>query len=88
MADTFKKDHNIWVQAYGFEAGREDEIVIAAEAAYDAGARTILTWSFRGGESNDYRAENTDRIWQITGEAFGRLRSRWYDEILADIRNR
>ena len=87
-AAQYKKDHNIWIQAYGFRAGREDEIVIASEAAYDAGARTILTWSFRGGESNDYRAENTDRIWQITGEAFGRLRGRWYDEILAGIRNR
>ena len=87
-AAQYKKDHNIWIQAYGFKAGREDEIVIASEAAYDAGARTILTWSFRGGESNDYRAENTDRIWQITGEAFGRLRGRWYDEILAGIRNR
>ncbi|MBE6561838.1 MAG: hypothetical protein E7662_12015 [Ruminococcaceae bacterium] len=87
-ANQFGKDHNIWIQAYSFPAGREDEIVIASEAAYDAGARTILTWSFRGGESNNYRAANTDRIWQITGEAFGRLRSRWYDEIMADIRKK
>lgn len=87
-AAQYGKDHNIWIQAYGFKAGHEDEVVIAAEAAYDAGARTILTWSFRGGESNDYRAVNTDRIWQVSGEAFARLRSRWYDEILAGIRAR
>jgi len=88
VAAQYGKDHNLWIQAYSFAAGREDEIVIASEAAYDAGARTILTWSFRGGESNDYRAANTDRIWQITGEAFGRLRGRWYDEILRGIRSR
>ncbi len=87
-ANQYGKDHNVWVQAFGLEAGREDEVMIAYEAAYDAGARTILSWSFRGGESNNYRAANTDRIWQITGEACGRLRGRWLDEIMAGIRNR
>jgi len=86
VAAQYKKDHNIWIQAFNNPAGREDEIVIAAEAAYDAGARTILTWSYRGAESNDYRAVNTDIVWQVSGEAFARLRARWFDEIMADIR--
>lgn len=88
LSERFQKEHNIWLQAYGAPAGTEDELVVAADAAYDAGARTILTWSFRGGESNNYRAVNTDRMWQITGEAFARLRSRWYDEMLEKIRAR
>lgn len=85
-AAQFQKEHNIWIQAYSFPAGREDEVIIAAEAAYDAGARTILTWSYRGGESNDYRAANTERIWDITGEAMLRLRQRYFTELLQTIR--
>ena len=84
--DAHGKAHNIWIQAYGNPAGREDEILIAAEAAYDAGARTILTWSFRGGESNDYRAACPERVWDVTGEAMARLRARYLDERLAMIR--
>ena len=84
----YKKDHNIWLQAYSFPAGREEEVMVAAEAAYDAGARTILTWSFRGGESNDYRAANTEKIWDLTGEIMLRLRARYYGELMEGIRAR
>ena len=87
-ANEYKKDHNIWLQAYSFPAGREEEVMVAAEAAYDAGARTILTWSFRGGESNDYRAANTEKIWDLTGEIMLRLRARYYGELMDGIRAR
>lgn len=79
----YKKDHNIWVQCYACPAGREDEITLACDAAYDAGARTILGWSFRGGESNDYRCERPDKAWAAYCEGIARVRSRWLDEIRA-----
>lgn len=84
-ANRFGKDHNVWVQSYSFPKGREEEVIVAADAIYDAGARTILTWSFRGGESNDYRAECTDMIWDMNGLMAQRLRQRRFDELHAEI---
>lgn len=85
-AEKFGKDHNVWVQGYSFPRGREDEMIIAADAIYDAGARTILTWSFRGGEPNDYRAASPDMVWAINGEIARRLRDRYFNEMLANLR--
>ena len=70
VADKLGKDHNLWVQGYGAKMGREPEIYIATEAAFDAGARTLISWSYGGGEANNYRSENPERTWMITKEAF------------------
>ena len=75
------KDTHIWIQGYGIPAGDEDDIYLATDAAYEAGARSILTWSYRGGESHSYRADNCERVWQVTGEAMAHIRSRHIDEI-------
>ncbi len=86
ISTQYKKEHNVWIQAYGTPKGEEDEIIEATEAAYDAGARTIIAWGYRCGESNDYRAENPDRAWQATKEAFKRIRAMEHDRILAENR--
>lgn len=75
------KENHVWIQGYQIPAGYEDEIITAADAAFDAGARTILAWSYRGGESNTYRSEHCDRVWEAMGEAAHRLRSRWLDQV-------
>lgn len=77
----YKKDHNLWIQAYNFPKGREEEIINATDAAYDAGARTIIAWGFRGGESNDYRSQCCDRTWHCVGEAMRRIKTRHNDKI-------
>ena len=84
--DSFGKDPHIWVQGYNISRGCEDEIFMATEAAYDAGARTILDWSFRGGEACDYRMENTDLGWHVMGKAMRRIKDRYLDEWLAKER--
>ena len=81
-----KKSH-IWLQTWGNKAGSEDEIYLAAEAAYDAGARTILAWSFRGGEACDYRAANCDMVWNVTGNAMRKLKDRYIDSLVSERRN-
>lgn len=81
FAEKYNKGTHIWLQTYANKSGDEDEIYLAAEAAYDAGARDILAWSFRGGEACDYRADNCDRVWQITGDAMRRLKDRYIDEL-------
>jgi hypothetical protein len=76
ISDRFKKDHNIWIQGFGVPKGREEEIVLASDAAYDAGARSIFVWGFRGSESNDYRAKNPDLTWKAIGDAMLRITER------------
>ena len=81
MADEFQKNTHVWIQGYNIPAGYEDEIILATDAAYDAGARTILTWSFRGGEPNSYHCDHCDRVWSVMGEAMHRIRSRHFDAV-------
>ncbi len=87
-SDSFGKDHNIWIQTYKTPMGREEEIIEATEAAYDAGARTLLAWGYRGSESNDYAAQNPERVWAVTKEAMLRVRSMERDRILAENRKK
>ena len=88
VADRLGKDSHLWIQGYGAKRGREDEIIIAAEAAYDAGARTILSWSYMGGEANNYRSENPVKTWRMTVEAFRRIKNMERDRLLAENRKR
>lgn len=81
VCEKFNKDHNIWIQGYGTHKDKEEEIIWATDAAYDAGARNILVWGFRGSESNDYRAHYPDKAWNAIGEAMRRISDRHRDEI-------
>ena len=86
LAETEKegKQSHLWIQGYDIPAGYEDEIIVATDAAYDAGARTILAWSYRGGESNTYKAEHCDVVWQRICEGMQRVRQRHFDAILEE----
>ncbi len=84
VSDAYGKDHNLWIQGFAVPPGREEEIILATDAAYDAGARTILVWGFRGSESNDYRARQPEMTWQIIGEAMRRIRNREWDRLRAE----
>ncbi|MBQ4071857.1 MAG: hypothetical protein IJD51_05570 [Clostridia bacterium] len=87
-AEKHGKDHNIWIQGYACPRGREEEIIEATEAAYDAGARTILAWSFHAGESNSYRSECTERSWLASVEGLRRVKAMERDRILAENRRK
>ena len=86
VSSQFQKDHNVWIQAYHNPRGCEEDIITAAEAAYDAGARTILAWGYYGSESNDYAAKNAPVTWAKTCEAMQRIRNFERDRILAENR--
>jgi len=73
ISEKCGKDHNIWIQTYATPRGREEEIVQATEAAYDAGARTIIAWGYYGSQSNDYRAQNAPLTWKKTCDAMERV---------------
>ena len=80
------KDHTIWVKAYGIPAGYERDTVYAAEAAYDAGARNIFFWGFRGCDGNEYRSHNPEMHWAAVGDATARLWDRERARVVAEAR--
>ncbi len=86
VSDRFNKDHNIWIQAYSTPRGMEEEIVQAAEAAYDAGARTILAWGYYGSISNDYGAKNPSLVQAKWDSAMERIWGWERDRILNENR--
>lgn len=67
------KDHNIWIKAYGLHENTERDSVYAAEAAYDAGARNIFFWGYRGCDGNEYRSMKPRLQWAAVREATARL---------------
>lgn len=86
VAEQFGKDHNIWIQTYNTPRGMEEEIVQATEAAYDAGARTIIAWGYFGSISNDYSAKNPYLVRAKMNQAFARIWDWERDRILAENR--
>ncbi|MBE6911982.1 MAG: hypothetical protein E7473_05605 [Ruminococcaceae bacterium] len=76
VCKKFNKDHNIWLQTYSNPVGTEEEIIAAADAIYDCGARTIFAWGYRGSDANDYRSKAPDRTWYTTKAAFERISER------------
>ena len=82
------KDHNLWVMAYSSAAGRERNTVYGAEAAYDAGARNIYFWGFRGCDGNEYRSANPYMHWAAVGDAVKRLWDKERDRIVTNARNK
>lgn len=86
VCESCGKDHNIWIQGYNNPASREEDIVYATEAAYDAGARNILLWGFRGSEGNDYRAKKPELAWRAAGDAMQRILNKERDRIAAEGR--
>lgn len=86
ICEKFNKEHNIWIQTYETPLGEEEDIVVATEAAYDAGARTIITWGYYGSDGVDYRALNPLLVRSKTNEAMLRVRNFERDKILAENR--
>ncbi len=88
VCEKYGKDHNLWIQTYNNKLGTEDEIVDAIHAAYDAGARTIIGWSFMGGEPNSYHAENPERTWLKTCQGMLHIKELERDRRLAELRKK
>ena len=88
VCDMFKKDHNIWIQGYLHSRGYDEDIIAAADAMYDAGARNIFVWGYRGCEGNDYRAECPDMLWEYIGQAMQRITERWRNDCRDAVRTK
>ena len=81
------KGHNIWVQCFANPAGQEEDIVYAAEAADDAGARNLFFGGYKGCEGNEYRADKPEFTWRATGDAALRLLNKERNRVIAQARS-
>ena len=88
VADSCGKDHNIWVQGYNIPRGTEEDVVYATEAAYDAGARQIFVWGYRGSEGNNYRAKQPSVTWRAACDGFERILDKERDRIITEARRK
>ncbi|MBQ3084735.1 MAG: hypothetical protein IJC46_04710 [Clostridia bacterium] len=80
------KNHNIWVKAYAAHAGFERDVVYAAEAIFDAGARNIFFWGYRGCDGNEYRSHNPEMHWAAVKAATDRLWEKERQRVVSNAR--
>ena len=86
VSSAYGKGHNIWIQGYDNPAGCEEDIVYAAAGAYDAGARNILVWGYRGCEGNEYRSKKPEFAWRAAGDAMALLLQKERERVIAEAR--
>jgi hypothetical protein len=71
------KEPQVWLQTFLIGAGREGEVVRAAEAATQAGVGNLAAWGFAGcGHMSALRCERPEEVWRVVGETFNRLGER------------
>ncbi|MFQ5674918.1 MAG: hypothetical protein ACE5G1_03400 [bacterium] len=74
LCKTYKKEAQIWIQAYKIPAGRETELKEAVEVAYSEGIRNFAAWSYYGNAYMSYnRSEDPQKVWDILGDVYGQL---------------
>jgi hypothetical protein len=76
ISSRYDKEPQIWVQAYGVPTGREDEVGRAVRVIGDMGIKNIAAWSYRGGAPMNIASDNPDRVWEVLGEAYRKVRAR------------
>lgn len=86
LCKKYNKDHNIWIRGFALPQSREEEIVAAADAIYDAGARNIFIWGYRGCDANDYHMDCPETAWRTMGDAMARITERHRNALLKKAR--
>jgi hypothetical protein len=75
LARECSKEGQIWVQNFMITPDTEEYIRTAIRAAYEAGIRNIAAWSYWGaGYMAWLRSEQPERVWNILGQEYARLR--------------
>ena len=80
LADRYRKEPQIWIQAYKIKAGDEGNVKKAVEAAYRMGIRNMMAWSYLGGAyMTSIRSGRPGEVWQALKEAYLEVRrkSNW-----------
>jgi hypothetical protein len=77
LAETYGKEGQMWVQNFMITPQTEEYIRTAIRTFYEAGIRNIAAWSYWGaGYMAWLRSEQPERVWNILGEEYSRLRKK------------
>ena len=76
LCDAYGKAPMVWLQAFLIEEGQEEELARTAEVAYEAGARDVAAWGYRGcAHRSAIRCARPEVVWRILGETFRALQA-------------
>jgi len=76
VSQQYKRDTQIWVQAFSVPEGREEELRLGLRIAAELGATHLAAWSYDGTSSmSSIRPARPEVVWRIIGEAFGEVRA-------------
>lgn len=74
LCTKYRKEPQIWIQAYKIYAGRENELQQAIGVAHDLGVNNFAAWSYYGNEYMSYnRSDDPRKVWDVIGSAYGDL---------------
>jgi len=66
---------HFWAQGFGIPSGREDELETGFTLAVERGAQSIAVWGMHGNAAWDGASENPEKVWDVVGTTFGKLRN-------------
>ena len=67
---------HFWAQGFLVPSGRENELETGFTLAVEKGAKSIAVWGMRGCSAYDGASDNPERVWDVVGKTFGKLRSK------------
>lgn len=65
---------HFWAQGFGIPSGREHELETGFTLAVERGAQSIAVWGMRGNSAWDGASDNPEKVWDVVGKTFGKLR--------------
>jgi hypothetical protein len=79
LSSEYRKESQIWIQAYNISDNREEELKEAIAVAYAEGIRNFAAWSYYGNAYMSYnQSVNPQKVWDVLGSVYGELqRGEW-----------
>jgi len=75
LAGRYRKDPQIWIQAFKIKAGHERDVKRSVEVVYRMGIRNIMAWSYLGtAYMSSIRSERPKKVWQALKKAYLEIR--------------
>ena len=77
LSQAWGLEPQLWVQAFGVPAGREDEIEMAIRIGEEVGIRNFAAWGFAGcGHMSSLASQQPDRVWEVLTRSYRSLLGR------------
>lgn len=71
LGEKFKKEPQIWIQAFDVKSSEEWKIMYAVKEALELGIRNFASWSFKGTPNmSRIKSDNPELVWKTYIEAF------------------